>query len=111
METIASELIHSLIRTLRKHTVDGTVLLVTLPGKDMFCEILTLITNIVNPKHPHSQTIVSSLGGSYLFGHDDKKPNADERHACPYLDKDILAYRNILNDQILTMVYQQLFLM
>ena len=111
METIASNLIHTLIRTLRKHTVNGTAQLVTLPGKDMYCEILALVSNIVNPKLPHSHKIVSSLGGSYVFGHDDKKPSADERHVCPYLDKDILAYRNILTDQILAMVYQQLFFM
>lgn len=107
---IASELIDILITTLRKHTKNGTVRFITMPGKDVYCEILSLLVNIVNDSSNYrSCKILSSVGGSYLFGKDEKPTIHDESILFPFLDENVLAFQCKLGENMEFMVYEQLF--
>lgn len=105
-----SELIHVLIKALRKHTNNGTVRLVTMPGKDIYCEILTLLVNIVNDSSNYgSCKILSPIGGSYLFGKDEKPTIHDKSILFPFLDESVLAFQCKLGKNMEFVVYEELF--
>lgn len=105
-----SDLIRVLISTLRKHTNHGTVRLVTMPGKDVYCEILTLLVNIVNNSSNYgSCKMVSPIGGSYLFGKDEKPTIHDESILFPFLDESVLTFQCKLGENLEYTVYEELF--
>ena len=109
----AYELIDTLLTTLRKHTKNGTVRLVTMPGKDIYCEILTLLVNIVNESSGFINCqMLSSICGSYLFGNDDENPMInDEIVLFPFLENDALNHKCKLDghDKLVYIVYEKLF--
>lgn len=109
----ASELIDVLVTTLRKYTKDGTVRLVTLPGKDVYCEILTLLSNIVNNStHVVKCQMLSSVGGAYVFGKEDEKPIIHEESILfPFLDAKVIDFRCKIGHNLEYTVYEQLFLL
>lgn len=121
LDDCVDTIIEILICYVRNHANNHRV--ITIPGKDMYSDILTLIANIVNEdnkSHTNQDKfiILSAEGGTYVF--EDGYPHVltTEEHPkhfyiYPFLDTALLKYIDSTCDRIshdtLHMVYHRLF--